>query len=438
MQRSLALVLAGVLLCAACRRGSRAEKGNGLLAPASSASAGASANGGATAASLGRLAKPPSMRELPTTDPALAKNNLDAQVASAEERTQRDPSNVDARAAFVSLLLARGQSFGRIADYERAADVAEQALASKPSGSAYLARASVRSTFHRFADALSDLALAAPLGVPEWRVDTARASIFQALGQYDEAFAIRHRLSQRQPNLQTLGAEAVLLTERGDESRGDFDNAAQLFADAEARFADVSPFPLAWLWLEKSVLEEKWGHAASARTWLEAARERMPEYEHVVSHLAALEPPRRAAELLQPLLSSSDDPEVAAQLSAALAALGRDDEAARLRERAAARYRDLTARYPDAFADHAARFWLGAGADPKLALGLARHNVEVRKTNAAYELLVEAALAAGSPDVACDGADAAFAAHEWRPSELLRTFAATAYAACPSRARRTP
>jgi hypothetical protein len=57
---------------------------------------------------------------------------------------------------------------------------------------------------------------------------------------------------------------------------------------------------------------------------------------------------------------------------------------------AAARYDELVAIYPEAFADHAAEFWLAAGANLDKALPLARMNIEIRKTPRAYDLLARA------------------------------------------------
>ena len=54
------------------------------------------------------------------------------------------------------------------------------------------------------------------------------------------------------------------------------------------------------------------------------------------------------------------------------------EEAGKWRNKAAARYDELMALHPEAFADHAAEFWLEAGADPSRALRLARKNLEVR------------------------------------------------------------
>jgi hypothetical protein len=47
----------------------------------------------------------------------------------------------------------------------------------------------------------------------------------------------------------------------------------------------------------------------------------------------------------------------------------------------------LIALYPEAFADHAAEFWLGAGADSGKALRLAWMNFGIRQTPRARALL---------------------------------------------------
>jgi hypothetical protein len=69
------------------------------------------------------------------------------------------------------------------------------------------------------------------------------------------------------------------------------------------------------------------------------------------------------------------------------------DEAREWRARAEARYDELLARHQEAFADHAAEFWLEAGADPHRALSLAKANLEVRQTSRAHDLMARATLA---------------------------------------------
>jgi hypothetical protein len=54
------------------------------------------------------------------------------------------------------------------------------------------------------------------------------------------------------------------------------------------------------------------------------------------------------------------------------------------------------ASHPEAFADHGAEFWLGAGTDPDKALRLAKMNLEVRNTPGARRLLARAVAAKAS------------------------------------------
>ena len=76
--------------------------------------------------------------------------------------------------------------------------------------------------------------------------------------------------------------------------------------------------------------------------------------------------------------------------------LVRNGESRHWRGVAAARYDELIASHPEAFADHAAEFWLAAGADPDKALRLAKMNLEVRNTPRARRLLARAVAAKAS------------------------------------------
>lgn len=63
--------------------------------------------------------------------------------------------------------------------------------------------------------------------------------------------------------------------------------------------------------------------------------------------------------------------------------------------RAGQRYESLLADYPLAFADHAAEFYLGPGADPERAWLLAKQNLANRETDRSVALVVKAAEATG-------------------------------------------
>ncbi|MEO6774756.1 MAG: hypothetical protein ABI467_17405, partial [Kofleriaceae bacterium] len=70
-------------------------------------------------------------------------------------------------------------------------------------------------------------------------------------------------------------------------------------------------------------------------------------------------------------------------------------------EAARAGWERYLAALPKAFSDHAARFYLGAGKDPKRALELAQANLANRDVPEARELVVRAALATGDTTTAC-------------------------------------
>jgi len=143
------------------------------------------------------------------------------------------------------------------------------------------------------------------------------------------------------------------------------------------------------MWMNKGRLDD-------ARTAFDAARRRFPAYAPAQGHLAEVEAElgqtESALARLYSLAASSDDPDYAAQLARILRHAGRD-ESRHWSRVAAARYDELVASHPEAFADHAAEFWLAAGDDPDKALQLARMNIEIRKTPRAYDLVARAVAA---------------------------------------------
>jgi hypothetical protein len=146
-------------------------------------------------------------------------------------------------------------------------------------------------------------------------------------------------------------------------------------------------------------------------------------------HLASLEAPDRALVRLEVLGKTSDDPDVLAGQADALRRAGRADEATAMAARARARFEEVLARLPLAYADHAASFYLGSGRDAARALELARTNARNRPTDEALELWLTAAQAAASSVDTCDAA-AALATRPHAPG-ALRDRAAAARRGCP-------
>ena len=331
-----------------------------------------------------------SERVPPTTSGVIALMNLQAQISGLEARAAAGHLVVVQSASLIELLILRGHLLGRIADYECALALAEQLVREAPAdGIAFLARARVRATLHCFAEALADLDAAERMGVGLAAVGTERAAIYQALGRYDEALALRRDDAERRPDFATLGALATLQAERGQVAE-----AEHLFAEGRRRYQGVSPFPLAMLDFQRGLIWLARGDLDAARVWFDTALCRVPAYAPALGHLAevdiALGEREVAIVRLRLLASSSDDPEYAALLASLLSETGQDQEARQWRARAAARYDELLARHPAAFADHATEFWLAAGANKQKALQLARQNLAIRQTPRAYALLQRA------------------------------------------------
>jgi tetratricopeptide (TPR) repeat protein len=250
----------------------------------------------------------------------------------------------------------RGHVLGRIADYERAAELAEQLVrGTTDDGTALLARARTRATFHRFAEALADLDAAKRSGLDRATLEAEQATVLQAIGCYAQAKELHRSAAKRQPDFAMLGALAVLQAERGEVAE-----AERLFTEARRRYRGTSPFPLASLDFRRGLMWYGDGNLPAARTWFDASRRRVPAYAPAQGHIAeidtALGAHQAAIDHLRPLASSSDDPGYAARLACALSAAGHHREAEQWRVSAVARYDELALRHPDAFAGHAADF----------------------------------------------------------------------------------
>src|SRR5712691_11720722 len=130
--------------------------------------------------------------ELPVTDGTIALLNLQAQIDGLEPDVRRGHASIDSRVGLIELITLRGLILGHIADYHRAEEIAERLVSDAATdGTAFVARARTRAVFHRFTDALDDVDRAERLSLDAEATNRERAAIFQGLGRYDEALAIR-------------------------------------------------------------------------------------------------------------------------------------------------------------------------------------------------------------------------------------------------------
>jgi tetratricopeptide (TPR) repeat protein len=328
-----------------------------------------------------------------TTSWGIAGGNLDGEI---ETRLSRDLSKPKEALAVVQLLLARAQFVSRIADYEKAEEIALRIAKSSPgSPDALRARASVHSAFHRWDEATKDLDEASRLGASADVLAGARGSIAMARGQYDEAAKYIREDTTDANDLATAAVLAGLRQRHSDAQR--------MFDRARATYGDVTPFPLAWMAFERARWLEAQGKNEQAREWYGEAIDAIPVYAHAAVHLALFDPPEQAIARLEPLTKTSDDPDVLAALADAHERAKHDADAKKWSEKARARYDELVKRHPEAFADHAARFLLKKG-ESKRALELAEANAKSRSTEEALDLWLGAATAANAKDAMCDAA----------------------------------
>ena len=215
------------------------------------------------------------------------------------------PLSVPERASQAELLTQRGQILGRISDYERAETIAEALVRDAPTTGAPGSRGRARrATFHRFADALADVAEAERRGVDAAALDGVRVGILQATGH--------ERGGARDPPAPGGGAPGHPRRSAARRplhaARGKLDEAERLFAAAVASYRDVSPFPVAWIEFQRGLMWMREDQLERARAWLAAAHARLPQYAQARGHLAEVEAALgnvdRAVALLEPLAAT--------------------------------------------------------------------------------------------------------------------------------------
>ncbi|HUS27920.1 MAG TPA: tetratricopeptide repeat protein [Kofleriaceae bacterium] len=350
-----------------------------------------------------------SLPKLPLTEDGKAMlRALDAGIEGTRERP----------AEHIGLLLQRAGIRGRVEDYTRALAAAGAFAKASPTDEAALrARVQALVAVHRFGDARAAIAELAkvihPSFLPELEV-----GIDQATGNLDRALATREQIMKDAPSPQTITLYAMTLAEAGR-----FDEALALLPKGTAAIRLNTPDFVSWLLFQWGRIYEQKGDTALARDFYEEAYRRLPgsleAAEHLVGVLVATGDTERAKRIVATAVAENYHP----TLRALAVKLGVSKESA---ADVAAEWERYVAALPEAFADHAARFYLDAGANPKRALELARLNFANRPTFAARALVVEAALAAGDPAGACAEVDALVEA----PTRAHRFIAWKALSAC--------
>jgi tetratricopeptide (TPR) repeat protein len=323
-----------------------------------------------------------------STNGDIALANLDGLI----EQAAGEPGAVD-------LLLLRGQF---LADHTTLDQVAELTESHGDNAPQLMRRARARAAAHRFYEAGLDLDAAERRGASSDAVRAQRASLQVALGHAQDALPGLRAQAARRPGFASHCALAL-----AQASVGHIEQADALY-DAALRDLDTtSPFPAAAVWFARGLMwsEQAGDPRRGAAMYARALRE-VPSYVPASLHLAELEAAHgdttNALAHLERIVAISRDPESLALLGTLHRRAGEAALGGREIEQARARYEALLLRHPLAFADHAAEFYLDAGANPERALYLARINLLARETRRAFTLAIRAAHAAQRLDEARD------------------------------------
>jgi hypothetical protein len=343
---------------------------------------------------------PASQDQLPTTDGAIYLGNLDQRIVVLDALYQRKPDAATA-ASLAGAYYHRYRIRGALADAERAFVLADAALAAdKPDPGHFVLRATLRSGFHRFAEATADLDAAQALGVPADKLSASRRDIAMSRGEYGVLRgSVDSTASHKDRDFDALAFDAHLR-----ELHGDATGAGELYARAQDAYADSSPVPLAWLYVQQGAALLEAGHPQQAQPFFAAAHARLPGYTLATEHLAETEAllgnPGRARVLYRDAIAASEDPAFIDALARLEQQAGNKVVAARLARHARQGWEARITKHPAAFAGHAVDYFLDHD-DPRRALTLARENLELRRDIDSLVLLARAADAAGDLQQAC-------------------------------------
>jgi tetratricopeptide (TPR) repeat protein len=222
-------------------------------------------------------------------------------------------------------------------------------------------------------------------------VDATRASALVAVGRAKEVIPTLESDVVRRPGFASYSALAMAYGAVGRVSEAD-----GLYEAAIQSLDTTSPFPYATLYFARGLM---WSEQAGDRQRGEAmyahAVHLVPEFAAANIHLAELEVIRNdlmsAIARLERVVAGTQEPEALALLGQLHIQTGQGARGRQAIADARRRYEGLLVKYPYAFADHAAEFYLGAGANAERAWVLAKDNLAQRPTRRAHLLAIKAA-----------------------------------------------
>lgn len=316
------------------------------------------------------LDRPRTQKELSTTDWQVFIRNLRGQVKGSGAAVAKAPQPLKLK-MHAQKLLSLGRLLGDIEVLGEALAVADRMVKASPRDAAgLLLRAQARFALHQWDGVREDVKAIKKISPKLSGVGDLEAELLWNAGKYDEATGAFTALAKERPTLYRVARLGNILAQRAGFEAGD-----KAFARAETLYRDVSPVPIAWLYVQRALLRIEHGRYREALLFLEGAYERAPGYPMVVEHLAqvhALLGDRRlAAELYEEAIGLTPHPEYYGALAGVLRAMARTEEAEKHEATARARAGSLLKSHPAAAAGHAVEVLQGAARKEALAAFLA-------------------------------------------------------------------
>lgn len=362
---------------------------------------------------------PATSKQLATTSASIYLSNLDARIAQLEQNYAEQP-RADLGQALAMSLGHRSRIIGRLNDAIRAGEIlAEQVRMDPEHGPLLLSYASWLARFHLFDLADETLhRITSGNALLSGPITDMSAEVDLAMGRYQQL-----GVSFWQPE-KAGSADLYGLAARGNAAvlQGNLELASRLYFEAQSRYRDVGPFPLAWLHTQQGIALLRFGHYEEAASFFRAARERLPQYylatEHLAECLVEAGDLDAARQLYMEVIAQTGNPEFIAALAGLEQAAGREESAERWQQQADLGYQALLKRYPEAYAQHAAEFYLQIG-DLDQATALAERNLQLRQDVGSRLLRADVAIAAKDLVLACAQLELA-SATGLKPPELSR------------------
>ncbi|MDC0673013.1 tetratricopeptide repeat protein [Nannocystis radixulma] len=322
---------------------------------------------------------------------------LDQRIDGLQTRANSRPGDWLTRMHLGSALLERAGLTNQMGDFARVQAVLDDAFSIAPAGSGpLLLAARFNYSIHRLGAAEEYLAMIERRAVPrrddQLMARVLRAEIAVQRGEYEGALAELTALAAAAPVVAT--AELALYHAK----TGKPGEAEALLEDALRSTGTNDPRRRAWIKLQLGIVAMERGELGIALKHLQEADAELAGWWLVQEHIAEIHNRRdrhaEAIAIYEELVRTADLPQHMDALAALYRHTGEPQRAEELIARAAARWDEQLARFPESAMGHALHHYLQFG-PPERALALAQANHVARPGGDAQVSLAQAYLQAG-------------------------------------------